>query len=179
MSVGGLVTATRGNQGITHPYLKTVASYSRAACVCSLSQSSSPAPMSSLVKSITTHCLITKVKTLTFILFPTKDKQLWRQNCQCTLIRVHQQTKDYELLMRSLRLCRPGFSNCCSLNKGILLIIGFVLSNFEKFTVLFKWYYLLLDLFLKELNRTICLFPWPCFRKVCGHKVSQLLFINS
>lgn len=132
--MGGLVTATRGNQGITHSYFKTVASYSRTACVCSLSQSPSQAPMPSLLKSITTHCLITKVKTLTFILSPTKDKQLSRQNCQCTLIRVYKQTKDYKLLMRSLRLCRPGFSNCCSLNKGILLIIGFVLSNFQKFT---------------------------------------------
>lgn len=172
-------TVTRGNQGITHSSFKTVADYSRTAWVCSLPQSPSSAPMSSLLKSITTHCLITKVQILTFIFFPTKDKQLLRQDCRCTLITVHKQTEDYKLLMRSLRLYRSGFSNCCSLNKGILLIIGFVLSNFEKFAVLFKWYYLLLDFFLKELNRTICPFSWPCFRKVFGHIVSQLLFINS
>lgn len=46
-------TVTRGNQGITHSYLKTVTSYYRTARVCSLSQSLSPAPMSSLLKSNT------------------------------------------------------------------------------------------------------------------------------
>lgn len=143
-----------------------------------LPQSHSPAFTPSLLKWITTRCLITKVKTLSF---PTKDKQqqLLRQNYQCTLITVKKQTNDYKRLMRSLRLYRSGFSNCCSLNKGVLLIIGFVLYSFEKFVVLFKRCDLLLDFFLKELNRTTCPFSWPRFRKVFGHIVSHLLFINS
>lgn len=55
-------------------------------------------------------------------------------------------------------------------------MIGFVLYSFEKFAALFKFWDLLLDFFLKELNRTISPFSWPNFKEVFGHIVSQLLF---
>lgn len=61
-----------------------------------LSQSHCQAFMPPLWKQITTYCLTAKVKTPTFIFFPSKDKQqqLFRQNSQCTLITVNKQTQD-------------------------------------------------------------------------------------
>lgn len=66
---------TGGNEGNTHSYSQTTANYSRTACVCSPPPFHSSAFMPSLLERITRHCLTTKVKPLSFMFFPTKDKQ--------------------------------------------------------------------------------------------------------
>lgn len=161
-----------GNQGNSLFY-KQLQTVPQPHMMCTLLfQSHSPAFTPS-IWNVSQH---SKLK-LSFLLFPTKDKQqqLFRQNCQHTLITVNKQTQDYNLLMRSVRLYRSGFSNCSSLNKGALLIIGFVLYDFEKFAVLFKWCDLTPDLSLEEFNRNTHPFSWPCFRKAFGHKLKAAL----